>query len=351
MSVISVDRQLALALEAFHREHIDESTLVDVIRVCLSSGQSLDEHLVQAGLVTETNVESIVDFLAEQELGDEAWEHVPDKLFGTLKESLERVESGADPPAARSTDFTSNAFQDPGRFAIIESHAHGGLGEVFAVGELGVGVGFEEIGLTIGREAEVHACVARELERTVGALGELGEFFGEPVGQVFGQTGVELDFLLVVVVPLDAGGGDAWRAFAEGAKVHLPDGEGVEALVADDADVELAAVDVLLGQGVGADGAVDVGDALGQLLIAGDDRRLADADADRHLQHRHCRGAARRQDRRRGSGHAQAFHHPHPIRSAQQGGICRPPAGASRKCDSHCSLQRLARRAHRRTSV
>ena len=59
---------------------------------------------------------------------------------------------------------------------------------------------------------------------------------------------------------------------------QLPDRQRLQRLVAEDADVELAALDVLLDDGGGADALVDERDALLQLLVAVDDRRLRDAD-------------------------------------------------------------------------
>ena len=156
MSLGSIDQQIAFALEAFHREHLDEETLANALRVCLESGQSVDDYLLQSRAITRGNVESIVDFLQEQELGEEAWDSVPDALFGQLKNTLDRVGSGSELPGSRTPHGRSNAATSnapdsnspdsnaPGsstsesksanevaRFDILQSHARGGLGEVF----------------------------------------------------------------------------------------------------------------------------------------------------------------------------------------------------------------------------
>ena len=80
MPIGSVDQQLAFALEAFHREYLDEQSLGDALRQCLETGLCIDSYLVDAGLMTTTNVDSIVEFLDEQELGEDAWESVSDDL-------------------------------------------------------------------------------------------------------------------------------------------------------------------------------------------------------------------------------------------------------------------------------
>src|SRR5262249_59591609 len=83
--------------------------------------------------------------------------------------------------------------------------------------------------------------------------------------------------LLVVEIVLDLFGGDEPRALRHAAELELPDREDTQPLVAEHADVELAALDILLGDGGGADAFVDEAHALGQLFIAVDHRRLRDA--------------------------------------------------------------------------
>ena len=61
------------------------------------------------------------------------------------------------------------------------------------------------------------------------------------------------------------------------AELELPDRQHAQPLVAEHADVDLAALDILLGDRRGADPLVDEGDALGELLVAVDDRCLRDA--------------------------------------------------------------------------
>src|SRR5262249_29912891 len=76
---------------------------------------------------------------------------------------------------------------------------------------------------------------------------------------------------------LDLFGGDEPRALRHAAELELPDREDAKPLVAQHADVELAAFDVLLGNGRSADAVVNEAHALDKLVIAVDDGRLRDA--------------------------------------------------------------------------
>ena len=58
----------------------------------------------------------------------------------------------------------------------------------------------------------------------------------------------------------------------------FPDGEGLQAKIAQDADIELAAFDVLLGDGVGLKRIVDELHALFEFLVIMHDRRLRNSD-------------------------------------------------------------------------
>ena len=55
---------------------------------------------------------------------------------------------------------------------VCEPVVAGGRGELLDLGDLGVGVGFDEIGDAVGGEAEIDAGIAVELERPVDALGD-----------------------------------------------------------------------------------------------------------------------------------------------------------------------------------
>ena len=74
--------------------------------------------------------------------------------------------------------------------------------------------------------------------------------------------------LLVFEVVLDLLGRDRPGALRQIAELQLPDRQHAAAVVAEHADVNLAALDILLGDRRRADPLVDEGDALGQRLVA-----------------------------------------------------------------------------------
>ena len=83
--------------------------------------------------------------------------------------------------------------------------------------------------------------------------------------------------LLVLQIVLDLFGGDEPGALRHAAELELPDREHAKPLIAEHADVELAALDKLLGDGRGAYAVVDETHALGKLLVAVHHRCLRDA--------------------------------------------------------------------------
>src|SRR5262249_56698810 len=66
-------------------------------------------------------------------------------------------------------------------------------------------------------------------------------------------------------------------ALRHAAELKLPDREDAKPLIAEHAYVELAALDILLGDGRGADAVVNEAHALDKLVVAVDDGRLRDA--------------------------------------------------------------------------
>ena len=103
-------------------------------------------------------------------------------------------------------------------------------------------------------------------------------FSADRLGQILRRAAVDPVFLLVLHAPLHAVGGDPLGVLRHVREEQLPHRQRLQRLVAEDADVELAAVDVLLDDRRRADAFVDERDALLQLLVAVDDRRLRDAD-------------------------------------------------------------------------
>ena len=96
---------------------------------------------------------------------------------------------------------------------------------------------------------------------------------GKPLGRALHDAVA----LLIFEVVLDLLGRDRPRALRQIAELQFPDRQHAAAVVAEHADVDLAALDVLLGDRRGADPLVDEGDALGQRLVALHHRGLRDA--------------------------------------------------------------------------
>ena len=83
--------------------------------------------------------------------------------------------------------------------------------------------------------------------------------------------------LLIIGIVLGPLGGDRPVAVRHIAELQLPDRQHAQAVVAEDADIDFAALDVLLGDGGGADPFMDEADALGELVVGIDDGGLRDA--------------------------------------------------------------------------
>ena len=101
---------------------------------------------------------------------------------------------------------------------------------------------------------------------------------GLGLGKVARRPAVDAVFLLILHAPLHAVGRDALGALGHVGEEELPDRHRLQRLIAQNADVDLAAFDVLLDDRRGVDALVDEGDALLELLVAVDDGRLGDAD-------------------------------------------------------------------------
>lgn len=163
-------------------------------------------------------------------------------------------------------------------FFVGDAGGLGGFGEVFGVGELRVGVGFEEIDFAFGGEAEVHAGVAGLAQGPVDSLADVGDVLVRAGRKVGGRPGGDAGAFLIIHIPFHFRGDDAGGAFGEIFEGNFPDGQGLEAGVAHDGDVELAAFDVLLDDDVGGELLVDEAHAIDEFLLVGDDGGLGDAD-------------------------------------------------------------------------
>src|SRR5262249_15349338 len=129
----------------------------------------------------------------------------------------------------------------------------------------------------VGREAEIDAGIAVEVERAINALGGALDRVDELRRQVLGRADNDVVALLVLEIVLDLFGSDEPRALRHAAELELPDREDAKTLIAKHANVELAARDILLGDGRSADAVVNEAHALDKLVVAVDDGRLRDA--------------------------------------------------------------------------
>src|SRR5262245_3439424 len=180
-----------------------------------------------------------------------------------------------DPRRSRATEPQRQDTVDQRR--ILEPVVLGRRGELLVAGNFGIGVGLDVIGNAVDGEAEIDAGIAVEVERAVDALRRALDRFSELRREVLGRAHGDVVTLLVLEIVLDLFGGDEVRALRHAAEVELPDRKHAQPLIAKQADVKLAALDILLGNGRSADAFVDEADALGELVIAVHDRCLRDA--------------------------------------------------------------------------
>ena len=133
----SIETQLAFALELLERELIEHDVIRAALQESLVSGRDVDAILIDAGHITQEQLDSILSFVDEHREADEAWDVLSDDLFDELRDSLERVDSQEEAqqdqlgrqPNPHPSDGAATSDSD--RFSIIQSHARGGLGEVF----------------------------------------------------------------------------------------------------------------------------------------------------------------------------------------------------------------------------
>ncbi len=116
-----------------------------------------------------------------------------------------------------------------------------------------------------------------ELERAVNSLGGSFDAGAQLRREILGRPVQDAAALLILGVVLDPFRGDESCAMCHASELELPDRQDAEPIVPEHADIELPALDVLLGNGRGADPFVDEADTLGKLLVGLHHRRLRDA--------------------------------------------------------------------------
>jgi len=152
------------------------------------------------------------------------------------------------------------------------------FGEILSEGEIGVGVGFEDVDPAITAEAKVDPSETAHIQGPIDPFTDRRDFGGESFGEVLGGFGRNSDFFLVFLVPFYLPSGDRGCSLGEVFEDHFPDGERFEAFIPDDSDVQFASFDVLLGDGIGPDLVVDEFDPFDQFLVAIDDGGLRNSE-------------------------------------------------------------------------
>src|SRR6266566_2033635 len=176
---------------------------------------------------------------------------------------------------SRSAD---SQCQDPmQQLGISNAVMQGRRGELLGASDLGIGVGLDVVGDAVGRESEIDARVTVELERAVNSLGGSFDAGAQLRREILGRPVQDAAALLILGVVLDPFRGDESCAMCHASELELPDRQDAEPIVPEHADIELPALDVLLGNGRGADPFVDEADTLGKLLVGLHHRRLRDA--------------------------------------------------------------------------
>lgn len=171
-------------------------------------------------------------------------------------------------PDARIETEADDAIDELG---VSETGLEGGLGEIFVSGEKRVWVGLDKVHFVVWGEAEVDARVTVDGEQMINALAGLLDFPDEERIETFGELVLEAPALLVFRVPFGAVGGDFGFVGWNFAENEFADGKDLEAMVTEDADVEFAAFDVFLGNGVVIEFLVDELDAFLELIIGFDE--------------------------------------------------------------------------------
>src|SRR3990172_4728512 len=105
-----------------------------------------------------------------------------------------------------------NPLEEP---VVRKASGFGGVGEVLAVGELGIGIRLENVDLLLLVHAKVDSRVAAEIEVLVDTLRELLDPLRDRGREPFGFSRFDAVLSLIARVPFDALGGDCPRALGK----------------------------------------------------------------------------------------------------------------------------------------
>ena len=122
--------------------------------------------------------------------------------------------------------------------------------EVFVGGEDGIRIGLDEIDLVVRREAQVEARVAVDGQQVVDAFAGLLDLRDDRGVESFGELVLQTPAFAIFLVPLGLVGGDFRLIGRHLLEDEFANRKDLQAMIAEDADVEFAAVDVFLGDDV-----------------------------------------------------------------------------------------------------
>src|SRR6516225_4053023 len=149
--------------------------------------------------------------------------------------------------------------------------------ELLALRDFGIGVRFNEIGSAVGRQAKVDARVSIKPQCSVDAFRYSLNAGVDLRRKVLGRPIHDSDPLLIIGIVFDLlGSYQPCTLAGHGAEFQFPDRQRSQPIVAEHADIELTALDILLGDGGSSDLLVDEGDALCELLVRINDGCLRD---------------------------------------------------------------------------
>ena len=117
--------------------------------------------------------------------------------------------------------------------------------KVLIGGDLRIGVGFQEISVLGSRDAKIQPRIAAEAKQPIDVARQLLQFCRELFADL-GRSGHHAGLILIVRVPFAATRCDQGRSLRSVLDEELPWRQHGDALVAHDADVDFAALDVFL---------------------------------------------------------------------------------------------------------
>src|SRR5262249_35149482 len=158
----------------------------------------------------------------------------------------------------------------PQQLRITDPDVTRGCGELLAFGDFGIWIGFQKIRRAVGGQAEIDPGIAVEFKRPIDALCQPLDVRRQFRRQILGGTMQNAAALLITRVMFDLFGGDQPIALRHVLELQLPNRQHQQAIIADDANIDFPAFDVLLGNSGSTDAFVNEFYALDELIVAVD---------------------------------------------------------------------------------